>query len=104
MGIDCIVLGLTPTNRLHIEGMAQDEGNPLVGAEVGQPVPGKDAFDAHDQIFPVRCNGLKERLGGRFHMAVEKDLSILLYDAKGPSSKRAGRCRSKICGASCRSA
>ena len=38
---------------LHIEGMAQDEGNPLVGAEVGQPVPGQETFDAHDHIFPV---------------------------------------------------
>lgn len=39
LGSDCIVLGLTAMHRLPIEGMAQDEGNPLVGAEVSQPGP-----------------------------------------------------------------
>ena len=82
MGIDCIVLGLTAMHRLQIEGMAQDAGKPRGGAEVGQPVPGQETFDAHDQSVSVRGTRLQERLGGRFHMAVEQELSILVEDAQ----------------------
>jgi hypothetical protein len=37
--IDLVIFGLAAVDGLHREGMAQDEGNPLLGAEVGQPGP-----------------------------------------------------------------
>jgi hypothetical protein len=82
VGIDLIVLGLAPMDGFHVEGVAQDEGNPLLGAEVGQPVPGEDTFDADDEILPVRRNRLEKRLGCRFHIAVQHDLAVLIQDAE----------------------
>ena len=33
------------------EGMAQDELDPLLGAEIGQPVPGENALDSDHQVL-----------------------------------------------------
>ena len=35
----------------HIEGMAEDEIDPLVSTQIGQPVPGGDAFVANHQAI-----------------------------------------------------
>jgi len=34
--------------------VAMDEGDALLCAQVSEPVPGKNAFHGHDDIFPVR--------------------------------------------------
>jgi hypothetical protein len=39
MGIELIVFGLAPMDGLHGAGVAQHEGNPFLGADVGQPGP-----------------------------------------------------------------
>ena len=39
LGVELIVLGLAPMDRLHGEGVAQDKGKALTGAEVGHPGP-----------------------------------------------------------------
>jgi hypothetical protein len=39
MRIDRIVFGLAPVDRLHVEGLAQDEGNTFQGPELGGPGP-----------------------------------------------------------------
>jgi hypothetical protein len=39
VGVDLIVLSLTPMHGFHIQGMAQDEGNPLLHAKGGEPGP-----------------------------------------------------------------
>jgi hypothetical protein len=76
-----IVFGLAPMDRLHGERMAQDKGNTLLGAEIGQPVPGEEAFDANHQVRPVRCNRLEKGPRGCLHIPMQKDLSILIQDA-----------------------
>jgi hypothetical protein len=65
---------------LHVQGVAQQEGNALAGTQVGQPVPGEDAFDADHKILAVGRHGLEERLGRRFQLAVDKDLPITVQD------------------------
>ncbi len=55
---------------------------PFAGTEVGQPVPGEDAFDTDDQVLPVGRNGLEKRLWACGHIPVHKDLSILVQDAE----------------------
>jgi hypothetical protein len=57
-------------DSLHIEGMAQDEGNPLLGTEIGEPIPDEHAFDGDDDILPVGFNGLEEGLRGCLQVAV----------------------------------
>ena len=49
-----VVLGFGAVNGLHVEGVAEDEGDAFAGAEVCEPVPGEHALDGHDEVFP-RC-------------------------------------------------
>ena len=51
--IDLVVLTLAAMDRFHIERMAQDEGNPLLGTQIGEPIPDEHAFDGHGHILPV---------------------------------------------------
>jgi len=68
-------------DRFHIEGVAEDEGDPLGAAQVGEPVPGEHALDGNHEIFPVRRDSLEERLRGRPEVAVQQDLARLVEDA-----------------------
>jgi hypothetical protein len=64
--IDLVVLGFPSMNGLHVEGVAENEGNVVLGTQIGQPVPGEHALDAHDQVLPaVQSNRVQEpvRLG-----------------------------------------
>jgi hypothetical protein len=83
VGIDLLVLGLAPMDGFHVQRVAQDGGNPLLGAESGQPVPGEDTFDADDEILPVRRTRLEKWLGCRLYIAVQLDLPCLIQDAEG---------------------
>jgi hypothetical protein len=78
LGVDLVVFGLAPMNGFHVQGMTQDEGNPLLGAQVGEPVPGEDTFDADHEIRSIGRNRLEKRLGCCPHIPVEHDLSILV--------------------------
>jgi len=40
-------------DRFHIERVAEHELDSLIFAEISDPVPGKHAFDANDQIISV---------------------------------------------------
>jgi hypothetical protein len=75
------MFGLTAVDGFHIEGMAQNKGNTLLSTEVGEPVPGEDAFNRHDETLTIRGNGLEKRFGGCLHIAVEQDFSLLTQDA-----------------------
>ena len=76
VGVDLIVVGLAPMNGFHVQGVAQDEGNPLLRAKVREPVPGEEAFDADHKILSLGDNRLEKRLGCCPHIPVENDLSI----------------------------
>ena len=62
-------------DRLHRKRVAQHKGDAFGGADVGEPVPREHALGRHDQIVPVRCDDLEERLRCRFHVAVHKHLA-----------------------------
>jgi hypothetical protein len=61
--------------------MAQDKGHALVGTQVGEPVPGEETRDGHDEAVPIRGHGFEQRCGSRLHVAVEPDCAILAQDA-----------------------
>jgi hypothetical protein len=86
VGSDLVVFGLAPMDGLHVEGVAQDEGNPLAGTEIGQPVPREDAFDADDEILLVGCNSFQQWCGGCLHISMQQDLSVPIHntDVHGP--------------------
>ena len=76
VGIDRVIFRLTAMDRLHGEGMTEDKRNSLAGTQVGQPVPGEDAFDTDDQIRPVGRDGLEKWLWAGWHIPVHQDLPL----------------------------
>jgi hypothetical protein len=70
LGIDLVLFGLTAVDGFHLEGVSQDEGNALLSAEVGEPIPSEDAFHGHDPSVPIGRHGLEEGFRSGFHIAV----------------------------------
>ena len=64
---------------LHGEGMTQHEGNPLLGTEISEPVPGEDTFDRHHEAVPIGRHGLEKRFRCGFHVTVHQDFPILVH-------------------------
>jgi hypothetical protein len=63
VGVDRVGLGLAAVDGLHVQGVAQDEGDLLLLAEVGQPVPGEHALTGDGQAVAEGGDGLEEGLG-----------------------------------------
>jgi len=62
--------------------VTEDKRDVLVGAEIGDPVPGEDAFDRDDEVIPVGSDGREEALGVCAHVAVQDDLPVAGEDAE----------------------
>src|SRR5438093_11691617 len=60
--------------------MPEDKGNLFLGAEIGEPVPGKDTFNSDDQILTIGCNSLEKDFRTGFHIAMQQDLAVLVED------------------------
>jgi hypothetical protein len=50
--------------------MTQNKGNVLFGTQVGEPLPGEDAFNRHDPPLTIGGNGLEEGVRIGFPIAV----------------------------------
>ena len=81
-GVDSVVLGLGPVDGPHIEGVAKDEGDVVLGAEVGEPVPVEDALGTDDEIFPERLDGLEEDLAVAGKVPMEQDVAFGVLNAQ----------------------
>src|SRR5215510_2011497 len=71
LGINLIVFGFAAVNGFHIKGMPQDKSEALLGAEVGEPIPGKHALDSHDEPLAVRGDSLEKGVWSGLHVAVQ---------------------------------
>ena len=67
---------------LHVEGMTQYEGNPLVRTEISQLVPGEETFDTDDDILAIGRDGFEERFWRGWHVTVNQNLPRLVQDAE----------------------
>ena len=81
MGVDVVVLSFAAVNRLHVEGMTEDEVDVLVGAQVGQPVPGEHALAADHQAIPVGFDQSQEVFRAGRDVLVEDHLAGRIEDA-----------------------
>ena len=61
LGVVAVALGLAAVDGFHGEGVSEGEGDVVVAAEVGEPVPAVHALAADDDSV---AEGLR-RLGGR---------------------------------------
>jgi len=81
VGIELVVCGAAPMAGLHRAGRPKHTGKAWASAEVGTPRPGQEAFDADDQVGPVRRDGLETRRWAGWHVAVQHDLPVLVEEA-----------------------
>ena len=81
-GIDLVILGLAAMDGLHVEGVAEDEGDALIGAEIGQPVPAEDALGPDDQVVTKRGDGLEEEMRVTAEPLMQADHSLFIENAE----------------------
>ena len=67
---------------LHVQGVAEDEGNAVLVAQVGEPVPGEHAFDGHGQAVTVGRDGVEEGTGVGGIVFVQNGLAGGIEDAQ----------------------
>jgi hypothetical protein len=79
VGINLVVCSLPTMDRLHREGVSKDNSNPFLGTEVGEPIPGKEAFDCHHQTVPIGSDSLEEWFRGGFHITVHQDFPVTVH-------------------------
>lgn len=56
--------------------VAQDEGDPLLRAEVGDPAPGEDTLDGHHDVLAVRRDRGQQVLRGGGAIAMDAHLAL----------------------------
>ena len=81
VGVDAIVFRLASVDRLHIEGMAQHEGQALPGAQIRDPVPGEHALHGDHQIFPEGGDHGEEGVRFGSEIFVDEDHALLVENA-----------------------
>ena len=70
-----VVLGLAAVDGFHVQGVAEHEGDRLVLAEVGEPVPGEHALAADDEAVAEGRDGVEEGVGAGGQIAFEDGLA-----------------------------
>ena len=76
-----VVCGLTAMAGLHRKGRPEDERAPVLGPEVGEPVPSEPPLGRHDHPLSIRGTGLQKGLGSGVQMAMHQNLAALVEDA-----------------------
>src|SRR5262249_48155460 len=86
-GIDFVGFGFAAVDGLHVQGVSKDEGDLLLLAEVGEPVPGEHAFTGNDEPVAEGANGLEEGGGAGGDGVVEDDGAGGVEDAERKGSR-----------------
>jgi hypothetical protein len=80
-GVDTVVLGLGAVDELHVQGVADDEGEAVLGAAVGEPVPAEHALDTDDDAVAEGSDGLEQGVEVAGEVLVEDDVAGVVEDA-----------------------
>jgi hypothetical protein len=67
---------------LHVEGVAQNELDAFFSAKIGQPIPGEDALDGDDEVFPKGLDGREKVPWAASHVLVKKNLPVSVENAE----------------------
>src|SRR5579872_6037900 len=80
LGVLAVAFGFAAVDGFHGPGVTEDEGDVLVAAGVGQPVPAVHALAGDEQAVTEGSDGLEEgtRSGGQ--VASEDDLTVAVED------------------------
>jgi len=61
--INFIVFAFAAVDCFHVESVSKNEGNPLAGTQIGDPVPGEHTLDGNHDVLPVGSNDAEESFG-----------------------------------------
>jgi hypothetical protein len=81
VGIDLVVFCFSAMDGFHVQGVPQNEWDFVLVAKIGNPVPGKHAFNADDDIFKVWEDGIKQQRRVGIKVLVQFGLSLGIDDA-----------------------
>jgi hypothetical protein len=81
-GIHAVVLCLGPMDGPHVEGVAKNEGNVMLGTEVSEPIPVEDALRRDDQVVAVGCDGVEEAGSVAGEVLVKQDVALGVQNAQ----------------------
>jgi hypothetical protein len=65
----------------HVQRVTQDEGNAVLGAQIGNPVPAKDTLDTDDDVFQEGEDQLKKYLALGGDIFMQPGFAFLVDDA-----------------------
>src|SRR5262249_56723051 len=82
-GIDAVVLGLAAVDRLQAQRVAQDEGDAVLLAAVGNPVPGEQALAADHEPLTEGLGGSEEGFRGSGQVTAAAGLAVAGEDGPG---------------------
>ena len=77
---------LPPWNRLHVQGVAEREGDLVVFAEVGEPIPGKHALAADDEARAIWRDGVAKGVGVGGQIGFEDGLAFVVKNVREHTS------------------
>ena len=83
MGVDLVGLGLAAVDRLHVQSVSQNEGEFLLLAQVGEPVPGEHALTGDGQPIAEGSDGTEEGIRPGGDSLVQDDGTGRVEDAQG---------------------
>jgi hypothetical protein len=69
--VNLVIFRFASRDSLHIQSMAQHAGNAFASTEVGEPIPGEETCDAHDQVLPIGRHGLEKWVRSCLHVPVD---------------------------------
>jgi hypothetical protein len=79
--VDVVICGLTAVHGFQRARVSQNKGAICLSAEIGEPIPGEETLDSHNQPLTIRGNGFAKGCRSGFHMAGHKDFSLVAQDA-----------------------
>jgi hypothetical protein len=80
LGIALVVFGLPVLEGVQVERMAQHAGNARLGTKSSEPVPGEETLHCHYASVSGGRKSLEKRLGGRVHVPMPHNLTVLAED------------------------
>jgi hypothetical protein len=74
-------------NGLHVQRVAEHEGDRFFLAEIGQPVPGEHALGGDRQTFAIRADERQKPIGPRLDVLVDQHSASLIDEANVHASR-----------------
>ena len=78
--INAIAFGLAAVDSFHVEGVSEREGDGVIFARIGEPIPGEHAFAADDQSLAKGLDGVEEDVGIGEQVFLEDGFAVLIED------------------------